>query len=200
LYPRNAMMTTYTYSPLIGMTSQCGYDNKISYYEYDAFNRLTLIRDQDNKILKKICYNYSTGQQENCTGALIYNDQISIPFTRNNCGFGFVGTTVNYIVPANTYSSWISKQIANQLALDDVNLNGQNFANQNANCIALPPCTNVVCTTSGEKCINGTCELGIKVFTASENQGGTWLCTYHYEYSDGSWSDDYTQLSGSTCL
>jgi hypothetical protein len=58
-------VSTYTYDPLIGMTSQCDANNKISYYVYDAANRLSLIRDQDNNILKKICYNYAW-QLEDC--------------------------------------------------------------------------------------------------------------------------------------
>lgn len=33
LYPKNALMTTYTYTPLVGMTSQCDANNKITYYE-----------------------------------------------------------------------------------------------------------------------------------------------------------------------
>ena len=65
LYPKDALMTTYTYNPLIGMTSQCDANNRITYYEYDVFNRLALVRDQDNNILKKICYNYA-GQVEDC--------------------------------------------------------------------------------------------------------------------------------------
>jgi hypothetical protein len=67
LYPEKALMTSYTYAPLIGMTTQCDANNRISYYEYDAFNRLSLIRDQDNNILKKFCYNYA-GQQIDCNG------------------------------------------------------------------------------------------------------------------------------------
>jgi hypothetical protein len=65
LYPDKAQMSTYTYRPLIGITSQCDANNKISYYEYDSFNRLILVRDQDNNILKKVCYNYA-GQVEDC--------------------------------------------------------------------------------------------------------------------------------------
>lgn len=65
LYPESAVMTTYTYEPLVGMKTQCDINNRISYYSYDGFGRLLSIRDQDRNILKKFCYNY-TGQPENC--------------------------------------------------------------------------------------------------------------------------------------
>jgi hypothetical protein len=58
LYPKNAVMTTYTYRPLIGVSSQCDANNRIVYYQYDNFNRLYLIRDQDRNIIKQVCYNY----------------------------------------------------------------------------------------------------------------------------------------------
>ncbi|WP_255153981.1 hypothetical protein [Ferruginibacter sp. HRS2-29] len=70
LYPLNARMMTYTYTPLVGMSSQCDANNRISYYEYDAVNRLTLIRDQDKNILKKICYNYA-GQPIDCSSPCV---------------------------------------------------------------------------------------------------------------------------------
>lgn len=65
LYPEGAYMTTYTYEPLIGMTGETDLNNKHTYYEYDSFNRLSLIRDDDNNILKKYCYNYA-GQPVDC--------------------------------------------------------------------------------------------------------------------------------------
>jgi len=58
LYPANAQMTTYTYSPLIGMTSVCSYNGAVVYYEYDGLGRLKLIKDQDGNIIKTIDYNY----------------------------------------------------------------------------------------------------------------------------------------------
>jgi hypothetical protein len=58
LYPVMARVTSYTYEPLVGMTSQCDANNKMLYYQYDGFGRLTLIRDQDNNILKTFDYKY----------------------------------------------------------------------------------------------------------------------------------------------
>jgi hypothetical protein len=58
VYPKSALMTSYTYSTLAGMTSQCDANNYITYYQYDSFNRLMLIRDRDNNILKEFQYNY----------------------------------------------------------------------------------------------------------------------------------------------
>jgi hypothetical protein len=62
VYPKGGLMTTYTYQPLIGMTSQCDVNNRITYYEYDNFNRLKLIRDQDKNIIKTFDYKYKEQQ------------------------------------------------------------------------------------------------------------------------------------------
>jgi YD repeat-containing protein len=58
LYPSTAQMTTYTYSPLVGMTSQTDVGNRVTYYEYDGLARLKRIRDQDYNVLKTYEYQY----------------------------------------------------------------------------------------------------------------------------------------------
>jgi hypothetical protein len=65
LYPSTAQMATYTYTPLMGMTSACDADNRITYYFYDNLGRLKWIKDQDLNIIKTIQYHYQTitGQQ-----------------------------------------------------------------------------------------------------------------------------------------
>ena len=80
-------MTTYTYEPLIGLTSQCDINNKITYYDYDGLGRLKLIKDQGRNILKKICYNYA-GQLVNCDAAIYYNDEQHSTYAKSNCNSG----------------------------------------------------------------------------------------------------------------
>ena len=57
-----AMFTTYTYDPLIGVTSVTDYRGYTVYYEYDDFNRLKLVKDAFGKILSQNDYHYKGHQ------------------------------------------------------------------------------------------------------------------------------------------
>jgi hypothetical protein len=129
LFPSVAQMKTYTFAPLIGMTSQCDANNRFTFYEYDAFNRLSIIRDQDNNIIKKICYNYA-GIAENCTIPSFTNDlQQNIYTSTVTCAAGTIPASYTYTVPAGSYTSYVDKLTANQLAIAAMNTNGQAAAN-----------------------------------------------------------------------
>ncbi|GAA4930319.1 hypothetical protein [Mucilaginibacter defluvii] len=68
----STLVSTYTYAPQVGTTSETDPTGKTMYYEYDSYNRLKLVRDKDNNILKKLCYNY-LGQQTDCTETIVTN-------------------------------------------------------------------------------------------------------------------------------
>jgi hypothetical protein len=60
-----AMITTYTYNPLVGVTSISDPKGYTTYYEYDNFSRLKFIKDQALNVLQRYCYNYK-GQVVDC--------------------------------------------------------------------------------------------------------------------------------------
>ncbi|MDF2187140.1 hypothetical protein [Paraflavitalea sp. CAU 1676] len=58
LHPQTSQMTTYTFDPLVGMTSLSDVNNRITYYEYDDLGRLKTIRDENRNVLKTLDYQF----------------------------------------------------------------------------------------------------------------------------------------------
>ncbi|MDT7832736.1 hypothetical protein RQM59_10125 [Flavobacteriaceae bacterium S356] len=54
----NARVTSFTYDPLIGVTSITDPRGRTAYYVYDSFNRLQYIKDHDGNVLSKNEYHY----------------------------------------------------------------------------------------------------------------------------------------------
>ncbi len=67
-----------------------------------------------------------------------YNTQATATATKNNCGTGYIGSTVSYTVAAGKYNSTVSQAAANSLATADLNANTQNYTNANGTCIVKP--------------------------------------------------------------
>lgn len=53
-----ALITTYTYDPLLGVTSITQPNGVVEYYKYDTAGRLDMIFDKNKNVLKKMEYNY----------------------------------------------------------------------------------------------------------------------------------------------
>lgn len=62
LYPKEANMTSYTYDPLIGITSITDTNNVTTYYQYDEFGRLEDTKDNAQNVVHRYDYHYQDGQ------------------------------------------------------------------------------------------------------------------------------------------
>ncbi|PWB26434.1 hypothetical protein [Flavobacterium sp. HTF] len=61
----NAMVTSYIYKPLTGISVIVDQQGNSISYEYDDLNRLKKIKDQDQNIIEEYCYGY-TGAVNDC--------------------------------------------------------------------------------------------------------------------------------------
>ena len=135
----NAFISTYTYNPLVGVTSVTDPKGIFTYYEYDAFDRLKFVKDKYLNVLQKYCYNYK-GQHVDCsdntsTSVILYKSVArSGSFTKNNCASGGVGSSVAFSQAAGAQSSTVSQADADSKGLALFNTNGQANANTNGTC------------------------------------------------------------------
>ena len=132
-----ALVYSYTYKPLVGVSSETDPSGKTTYYEYDYAGRLALIRNQEGQIVRRICYNHA-GQPENCFTGMYYSAYKVGDFSKNDCATGYKANgTVRYSVPQGKYSSAASQAAADLLAEQDLAVNGQARANQLGACVGI---------------------------------------------------------------
>jgi hypothetical protein len=65
---KTAMVSTYTYAPLIGMVTATDPRGVTTNYTYDTFNRLYLARNDDKKIVAKYSYGYQNNPDNGMGG------------------------------------------------------------------------------------------------------------------------------------
>lgn len=58
VYPVGAQMTTATYTPLVGKTSECDASGRVTYYTYDDLGRLVKVGDDQRNVIRTYEYNY----------------------------------------------------------------------------------------------------------------------------------------------
>nr|WP_315248589.1 DUF5977 domain-containing protein [uncultured Flavobacterium sp.] len=134
----NAMVTTYTHIPLVGVSTITDPKGDKMTYTYDTFGRLQFVKDKNLNILQKYCYNYK-GQQIDCdiafAGSTSYKSMArSGSFTKNNCAAGTSGSNVTYNQAEGAVTSTVSQADADALGLSKFNTDGQANANTNGTC------------------------------------------------------------------
>jgi hypothetical protein len=141
LYRADARMQTSTYDPLLGKTSECDENNRITYYEYDEKGRIRFVKDEKKNVVKMYEYNNATKQIVNCPGvpSVSYTNLTTSEVFLKECrGYPYdMGSSVTYTVPAGTYTSTVSQAVVDLLVEQDLQTNGQAYANANGTCIPL---------------------------------------------------------------
>jgi len=89
LHPQEAHMTSYTFKNGVGLSSSNNPNGIITFYEYDAQNRLKLVKDHEHNIVKMHQYAYHTDDDFTYT-------QISDFTTRFNTGIPGDISTLGY--------------------------------------------------------------------------------------------------------
>lgn len=184
-----AFVSTYTYIPGVGVTSETDARGVTTYYAYDNLGRLSIVKDRDGKILKKICYNYF-GQAENCdcisTSATWVNTSTATRCKKNGSNEN-TGQIEQEQVDTNPCSSTF-----NQLQWV---VTGTNYG-------TCPlPCNSSTCSGNDKKCVSGVCETGVRINVGSDYdfEQNTWICYYRYEFSDSSVSDIFSEYTLGPC-
>jgi hypothetical protein len=126
-YPAGAQMRTFTFDPLIGMTSLTDAKGQVSFFHYDNYQRLSEISDTAGNIKQHFSYNQ--------LNPLFYSDAMSANARKNNCPPGFYGETVTYTLQEAAFTSAISVEDANQKAAAQLASYKQTYANENGNCL-----------------------------------------------------------------
>lgn len=184
LYPTGATMKTFTYLPSVGVSSTADENNYLLKYEYDGFNRLSRIRNWDRNIIKQYSYIYGSAIAP-CANTLASWQPTGVircaknnPVNNNNTGYEErEEKDVNNCSPTYLTTRWVQLSIS-------------------SNCPVVPNCTG-----AGKRVVNGICETGSKVVTSTVRLGNgpSWMCTYHYEWSDGFIGPELTEFSYTPC-
>ncbi|UEQ78877.1 DUF5977 domain-containing protein [Chryseobacterium arthrosphaerae] len=175
-------VSTYSYDPLVGITSITPPSGIREYYIYDSANKLEKIVDINNKIVKEYTYNYSNKL------ASYLSAPRSQTFTRNTCSYLQNPGTYTYNLPQGAFVSYFSQAEADQMAQNELNVNGQNLANINATCEIKP----FDCTVSTDFNVwNNSSNVFNKVIN---NNYSSYLVTIAFNTKNYNWGNFGTRV------
>lgn len=178
---------SFTFRPLIGMTSITDERGRSSYLEYDGFGRLVIKRDHDGNVLERICYKYFN-EAEVCDAACT-----------NTSADWQNSSIVRCVVDGNNDPTGYVEQEEVDVNPCSATYNQKRWATPVYNpgeCAPVETCNISNCSGNDKKCIGGVCETGTWIAVSAVREGGLWKCTFRYCFSDGSLSA-YSQTTTS---
>ncbi len=97
----NAMVSTYTYDPLVGMTSSTDPSGTTTYYEYDSLNRLIAVLNNEKDIAQSIDYHYYEEPFMHIQTNTVNTNPVGETFTLN------VSSNTTGFTITNNYNTWV---------------------------------------------------------------------------------------------
>lgn len=180
LCPSDALVKSFTYNEMGLVSSVSDEFNQYRLFSYDGYGRLKQVTDENKNILSAYQYVYKE-PSVNCTS-----------FTANWQATGQTRCQKN---SSNNNTGYVEQQ------MQDINPCSSSYLQTTWTVMAFSTSTCPVvanCTGVDKRIVNGICETGLMVFTGGGFNNGTNYCVYHYEWSDGYWSPNYTSY-GSFC-
>lgn len=128
LYPKNSRMKTATYDEILGKTSDCDENNRITYYEYDNLGRLKFVKDENKSIVKMYEYN-----QINSAGSINNTNVVSYSIIYAHISY----ENVFYDANGNTFADIVVRFYSDAALTQPYSVN-----NLVVNCLGSPNCDN----------------------------------------------------------
>ncbi|WP_292939385.1 DUF5977 domain-containing protein [Mucilaginibacter sp. 44-25] len=133
IHPEDAKMVTNSYVSSRGqVAAESDASSRSKSYEYDALQRLKLVRDDKENILEQYAYNYAPIGSP--LEVFYYNALKTASYQKNSCSSG-TGTSIPYTVSAGSYVSAVSQADADNQAQNELTANGQANANLLGKCV-----------------------------------------------------------------
>jgi hypothetical protein len=143
-YPADALMNSYTYVPLNGVSTVTDTKGATMYYTYDSFQRVDHIKDYLGNIKKSYDYNYA-GQILRLTR--VPSAAMDNVYFRSGCP-GNSTTGVHYSIPSGLFFG-ATQQEADAKALEYLNIVGQENANLYGVCAPVTYYTYILSANQG---------------------------------------------------
>ncbi|HNP55006.1 MAG TPA: hypothetical protein PKK69_10310, partial [Ferruginibacter sp.] len=184
LYPVGAFMKTITYQPGVGISSMSDENSIYQKYTYDGFNRLILIRDWDNNILRKADYQLQ---------------QDIAPCNQTNPDWQATGqlrcAKNNPVNNANTGVQEREEIDKNNCSATYLQLRWVPVSTNSTSC----PVED--CSSPNYRMVNGVCMPGERLLLRSEYKGNMqWKCYFYYQWPDGFHTEEATELTNAPCI
>jgi hypothetical protein len=177
LHPKDANMITYTYEPMIGVTSMADANNTVTYQEYDPSSRIKLVRNKDKNIIKRFDYSDTTMTVD------VNPKWVAIGTVCSPDNNGHLDSLFRDVNPYSDSTGYIKRV----------------FQKLECSCPGADAYPQL-------KTINGVCEVGSWICVSSVFRKvlvngtlqGRWICTYRYCFSNGESSTYYEETIGTS--